>query len=49
MVLGIEPLVYRTGNGYGMQIKDMVRVTATGCQVLSDVTDTDQLFVITSA
>lgn len=46
MVLGIEPLVYRTGHGFGMQIKDMVAVTGSGCQLLSDVTDTDELFVI---
>jgi Xaa-Pro dipeptidase len=46
MVLGIEPLVYNTGHGYGMQNKDMVTVTATGCSLLSDVTDTDQLIEI---
>lgn len=40
MVLGVEPLVYRTGYGFGMQIKDMVAVTADGCRLLSDVTDT---------
>jgi ectoine hydrolase len=42
MVLGVEPLVYRTGHGFGMQIKDMVTVTAEGCQLLSDVTSTDE-------
>jgi Xaa-Pro aminopeptidase len=46
MVLGIEPLVYNTGHGYGMQNKDMVTVTATGCSLLSDVTDTDELIEI---
>lgn len=46
MVLGMEPLVYRTGHGFGMQIKDMVTVTADGCRLLSDVTDTDHLFRI---
>jgi Xaa-Pro aminopeptidase len=46
MVLGIEPLVYNTGHGYGMQNKDMVTVTATGCSLLSDVTNTDQLIEI---
>ena len=46
MVLGIEPLVYRTGMGFGLQLKDMVAVTATGAELLSDVTDTDELFVI---
>lgn len=46
MVLGIEPLVYRTGLGFGMQLKDIVRVTPTGSELLSDVTDTDRLFVI---
>jgi Xaa-Pro aminopeptidase len=46
MVLGIEPLVYQTGLGFGMQLKDMVAVTATGAELLSDVTDTDKLLVI---
>jgi Xaa-Pro dipeptidase len=42
MVLGVEPLVYRTGHGFGMQIKDMVAITADGCRLLSDVTSTDE-------
>ncbi|MCW2768451.1 MAG: peptidase [Nocardioides sp.] len=42
MVLGVEPLVYRTEYGFGMQIKDMVRVTADGVELLSDVNSTDQ-------
>ena len=46
MVLGIEPLTYRTGHGYGMQNKDMVAVTEDGCELLSDVTDTDRLIVV---
>jgi Xaa-Pro aminopeptidase len=46
MVLGIEPLVYRTGMGFGLQLKDMVAVTETGAELLSDVTDTDTLFPI---
>lgn len=46
MVLGIEPLVYRTGLGFGMQLKDMVAVTSTGCDLLSDVSPTDELAVI---
>jgi Xaa-Pro aminopeptidase len=46
MVLGIEPLVYRTGMGFGLQLKDMVAVTGAGAELLSDVTDTDELFVI---
>lgn len=46
MVLGIEPLVYRTGLGFGMQIKDMVAVTEAGAELLSHVADTDSLFVI---
>jgi len=46
MVLGIEPLVYNTGHGYGMQNKDMVTVTATGCSLLSDVTDNERLIEI---
>ncbi|MDM0033434.1 Xaa-Pro peptidase family protein [Variovorax sp. J22P271] len=46
MVLGIEPLSYRTGYGFGMQNKDAILITADGCELLSDVTDTDRLFVI---
>jgi len=46
MVLGIEPLVYDTGYGFGMQNKDIVLVTETGCRLLSDVTDTDELVVV---
>lgn len=42
MVLGVEPLVYRTGFGFGMQIKDMVAVTDSGCALLSDATDTSE-------
>ena len=43
MVLGVEPLCYRTGHGYGMQNKDMILVTETGCELLSDHADTDRL------
>jgi len=43
MVLGIEPLIYRTGYGFGMQNKDMVAVTEEGCLLLSDATDTTGL------
>jgi Xaa-Pro dipeptidase len=46
MVLGIEPLVYQTGFGFGMQNKDMVLVTASGCELLSDYTDTDRLIIV---
>lgn len=46
MVLGMEPLVYRSGFGFGMQIKDMVAVAEDGCRLLSDVTGTDELFRI---
>ena len=38
MVLGIEPLVYETGFGFGMQNKDMVLVTPTAascCRTIS--------------
>ncbi len=45
MVMGIEPLVYRTGHGFGLQIKDMIAVTETGCDLLSDATDNDTLIV----
>ena len=46
MVLGIEPLVYDTGYGFGMQNKDIVLVTETGSELLSDVADTDTLMKI---
>ncbi|MCW5604362.1 MAG: aminopeptidase P family protein [Burkholderiales bacterium] len=46
MVLGVEPLCYRTGYGYGMQNKDMMRVTESGCELLSDYADTDRLLVV---
>lgn len=46
MVLGIEPLVYNTGYGFGMQNKDIVLVTETGCELLSDYTNTDELIII---
>jgi hypothetical protein len=29
-----------------MQNKDMVLVTEQGCELLSDVTDTDKLFIV---
>jgi len=45
MVLGIEPLIYETGFGFGMQNKDMVLVTANGCELMSDYLDTDRLLV----
>lgn len=43
MVLGIEPLIYETGYGFGMQNKDMVAVTEKGCELLSSYTNTDRL------
>jgi len=46
MVLGIEPLVYNTGYGFGMQNKDVMLVTETGCELLSDYTDTDSLITV---
>jgi Xaa-Pro dipeptidase len=46
MVLGIEPLVYRTPYGFGMQNKDVVRVTETGSELLSDYANTDKLLVV---
>jgi Xaa-Pro aminopeptidase len=46
MVLGVEPLCYQTGYGYGMQNKDMMLVTGTGCELLSDYANTDQLLVV---
>jgi Xaa-Pro aminopeptidase len=46
MVLGVEPLCYQTGYGYGMQNKDMMLVTETGCELLSDYANTDHLLVV---
>ena len=46
MIFGIEPLVYNTGHGFGMQNKDIVLVTDTGAELLSDYTDTDTLLTI---
>jgi Xaa-Pro aminopeptidase len=46
MVLGFEPLCYRTGHGFGMQNKDMLLVTDSGSELLSDYADTDSLIVI---
>lgn len=46
MVLGVEPLCYQTGHGYGMQNKDMMLVTATGCELLSDYLNTDTLLMV---
>jgi len=46
MVLGFEPLCYETGHGFGMQNKDMLLVTATGSELLSDYADTDKLLVV---
>jgi Xaa-Pro aminopeptidase len=46
MVLGIEPLVYQTGFGFGMQNKDMVLVSESGCELLSDYTNTDKLIIV---
>ena len=46
MVLGFETLCYRTGYGYGMQNKDMLLVTASGSELLSDYANTDDLLKI---
>lgn len=48
MVLGFEPLCYRTGYGFGVQNKDVLHVTATGSVLLSDYTNTDKLIRIGS-
>lgn len=45
MVLGTEPVLLIPG-AYGFQVKDVVAVTEGGCEVLSDVTNTDDLFRI---
>lgn len=46
MVFGIEPLIYQTGHGFGMQNKDVISVTESGCELLSDVTDTTDLIIL---
>ena len=46
MVLGFEPLCYRTGHGFGMQNKDMLLVTSNGSELLSDYAETDKLLVV---
>jgi Xaa-Pro aminopeptidase len=46
MVLGIEPLIYQSGFGFGMQNKDMVLVTSDGCELMSDYLDTDKLLIV---
>jgi Xaa-Pro dipeptidase len=46
MVIGFEPLCYRTGHGYGVQNKDVLHVTANGSVLLSDYTNTDKLIRI---
>ena len=46
MVLGIEPLIYETGFGFGMQNKDMIVVTQDGCELMSDYLDTDALLIV---
>lgn len=46
MVLAFEPLVFETGFNFGMQIKDVVVITETGCELLSNFTNTEQLIVV---
>lgn len=46
MVLGVEPLCYETGHGFGLQNKDMVLVTETGAELLSDIANTDRLITV---
>lgn len=46
MVLGFEPLCYDTGYGFGMQNKDMLLVTASGSELLSNYANTDRLIQI---
>jgi Xaa-Pro aminopeptidase len=45
MVLGVEPVLLVPGT-HGFQVKDIVAVGPDGCDVLSDVTNTDRLLVI---
>ncbi|HEY7244596.1 MAG TPA: Xaa-Pro peptidase family protein [Xanthobacteraceae bacterium] len=46
MVLAFEPLVFETGFNFGMQIKDVVLINDSGCELLSDFTNTDRLIVV---
>lgn len=46
MVLGFEPLCYETGHGFGMQSKDMLLVTVSGSELLSNFSSTDRLYQI---
>lgn len=46
MVFGVEPLIYDTGHGFGLQLKDMVEVTAQGARLLSDVNDNRELITV---
>lgn len=46
MVLGVEPLVYGIGKGFGLQCKDTVLVSPGGCELLTDQTPNEQLIVI---
>lgn len=48
MVLGFEPLCYRTGYGFGVQNKDVLHVGASGATLLSDHSNTDKLIRIGS-
>jgi Xaa-Pro aminopeptidase len=45
MVLGVEPVLFVPGR-YGLQLKDIVAVTAEGSELLSDVTDTTELLMV---
>jgi Xaa-Pro dipeptidase len=45
MVLGTEPVLLVPGR-FGFQVKDIVSVGPDGCEVLSDVTNTDRLLII---
>jgi Xaa-Pro aminopeptidase len=46
MVLAFEPLIFETGYNFGMQIKDVAVITDTGCELLSNFTNTNQLIVV---
>jgi Xaa-Pro dipeptidase len=46
MVLAFEPLIFETGFGFGMQIKDVVVIGEQGCELLSTFTKTDRLLVV---
>ena len=46
MIISGVALIMDTGYGFGMQNKDMGCITDSGCELLSDCTDTDRLILV---